>query len=161
MKKRSSYRPRVVQPDNMAWILSGMKRVGTLPEVGVNLKVSNMTALDAIVMGEGTGLYSHTLREAFELAVQMPKVRASLGRDWLPELSAALKATNAMHDRGERTGRYLFTGPEMQAVKAGMEIHIQQIDECTVDEMVLSVKLAAKAKAEELRKAAAGAASKR
>lgn len=133
----------------MSWILAGMKPVGSVPVAGVGLKLANTVALEAIVKGNGTGIYSHTLREAFEMALQMPKVRASLGADWLPELKAALDAANAMHERGEQTGRYLFTGPEMQLVKAGMEVHLQQIEECTVKEMEQAIDLSLKSKAKQ------------
>lgn len=149
MRKRSSYRPKPVRPDNLSWILSGMKTVGSVPKAGVGLKLANVTAMDEIIKGNGTGAYSHTLREAFEMAVQMPRVRASLGADWLPELKAALDAANTMHERGERTGRFLFTGPEMQLVKAGMEVHLQQIEECTVKEMEQAIDLALKQKAKQ------------
>ena len=58
-----------------------------------------------------------------------------------PELTAAKNAVYAMHDRGERTGRFLFTGPEMQAVKEGIAIHTQQIEECTVQQMERALNL--------------------
>jgi hypothetical protein len=29
----------------------------------------------------------------------------------------------------------LFTGPELQAVKVGLEVHTQQLEECTVLQM--------------------------
>ena len=147
MRKKSKYKPKTVRPDNLSWVLSGMRSVASVPKAGVGLLLANSTAMDAIIKGEGTGVFSHTLREAFSMAVQMPKVRASLGADWLPELNAALEATNAMHERGERTGRFLFTGPEMQLVKVGMEIHTQQINECTVKEMEQSIHLCITSKA--------------
>lgn len=147
MKKKSKYKPKGLRLDNMSWIIAGFKPVGSVPKAGVHLKLANVTAMDALIKGEGTGDHSHTMREAFDMAVCLPRINPALGADWLPELQAAKDAAYAMHDRGERTGRFLFTGPEMQAVKAGMEIHTQQIEECTVQEMERAIHMALTTKA--------------
>jgi hypothetical protein len=146
MKKKSKYKPKGIRLDNMSWIIAGFKPVGSVPKAGIHLKLSNMAAMDAIIKGEGTDIYSHTMREAFEMAVCLPRINPKLGADWLPELEEAKAAAYAMHDRGEATGRFLFTGPEMQAVKQGMEIHTQQIEECTVKEMERAIELVIKKK---------------
>lgn len=147
MRKRSSYRPKGVRLDNMSWVKAGLKTVGSVPKAGTAVKLANLAALDALILGHGTGDHSHTMREAFDMAVCLPKVNKKLGADWLPELQAAKDAAYAMHDRGERTGRFLFNGPEMQAVKQGIEIHTQQIEECTVQEMERALVLVANERA--------------
>ncbi len=150
MRKKSSYKPKGVRLDNMSWIRAGFKPVGSVPKAGVYLKLANVAAMDAIILGHGTGDHSHTMREAFDMAVCLPRINKKLGADWLPELRAAKDAAYAAHDRGERTGRFLFTGPEMQAIKAGMEIHTQQLEECTVQEMERALVLVATTKQKEL-----------
>jgi hypothetical protein len=147
MRKKSSYKPRPVRADNMSWVIAGLKPVGSVPKAGVHLKLGNMAALEALVKGQGEGVDSHTMREAFEMALCLVKVNKKLGADWVPELQAARDAAFAAHARGEETGRFLFTGPEMQAVKQGMEIHIQQLDECTVQEMERALVLVTTSKA--------------
>lgn len=147
MKKKSKYKPKGMRLDNMSWLIAGFKPVGSVPKAGLQLKLSNIAAMDFLIKGEGTGDHSHTMREAFDMAVCLPKINPKLGADWLPELEAAKDAAYAMHERGERTGRFLFTGPEMQAVKQGMEIHTQQIEECTVQEMERAIHLAITSKA--------------
>jgi hypothetical protein len=146
MRKRSNYRPKGVRLDNMSWIRAGFKPVGSVPKAGVHLKLANVAAMDAIILGHGTGDHSHTMREAFAMAVCLTKINQKLGADWLPELQSAKAAAYAAHARGEATGRFLFTGPEMQAIKQGMEIHIQQLDECTVQEMERALVLVATTK---------------
>jgi hypothetical protein len=147
MRKKSSYKPRGVRLDNMSWVIAGLKPVGSVPKAGIHLKLGNMAALEALVKGQGEGIDSHTMREAFDMALCLTKVNKKLGADWVPELKAAKDAAYAAHDRGEATGRFLFTGPEMQAVKQGMEIHIQQLDECTVQEMERALVLVTTSKA--------------
>jgi hypothetical protein len=150
MRKRSSYKPKGVRLDNMSWIKAGFKPVGSVPKAGTSLKLGNMAAMDSIILGHGTGDHSHTMREAFDMAVCLPRINPQLGADWLPELTAAKDAAYAAHERGERTGRFLFTGPEMQLIKAGMEIHTQQLEECTVQEMERALVLVATTKQKEM-----------
>ena len=142
MRKRSSYRPKGVRLDNMSWVKAWLKPVGSVPKAGVHLKVANVAAMDTLILGHGTGDHSHTMREAFDMALCLPKVNKKLGKDWVPGLKAARDAAYAAHARGERTGRFLFTGPEMQAIKQGMEIHTQQLEECTVQEMEQAIHMA-------------------
>jgi hypothetical protein len=149
MRKKSNYKPKGVRLDNMSWIRAGFKQVGSVPKAGVHLKVANLAAMDAIIFGNGTGDHSHTMREAFDMAVCLPRINKKLGADWLPELRAAKDAAYAAHDRGERTGRFLFTGPEMQAIKQGMAVHTQQLEECTVQEMERALVLVATTKQKE------------
>lgn len=147
MRKRGNRKPRPVRADNMSWIIAGFKPVGSVPKAGTALQLANVASMDALILGHGTGDHSHTMREAFDMALCLPRVNPKLGADWVPELQAAKDASYAMHARGERTGRFLFTGPEMQAVKQGMEIHTQQLEECTVQEMERAIHLARTSKA--------------
>jgi hypothetical protein len=142
MRKKSKYRPKTVRTDNMGWIKAGFTPVAQVPTAGLVLRALNLSALDSLVLGKGTGEDSHALREAFVMALCLTKINPKLGADWVPELQAAKAASFAMHERGERTGRFLFTGPEMQAVKEGMRIHAQQLEECTVKEMEQGIDLA-------------------
>jgi hypothetical protein len=150
MRKRSTYKPKGVRLDNMSWIKAGFKPVGSVPKAGTGLKLANQSAMDSIILGHGTGDHSHTLREAFDMAVCLPRINPKLGADWLPELTAAKDAAYVAHDRGERTGRFLFTGPEMQAIKQGMAVHTQQLEECTVQEMERALALVATTKQKEM-----------
>jgi hypothetical protein len=134
-KKKKAYKPRPVRADNMSWIIAGFKPVGSVPKAGTELKLANLAALDALILGHGKQEHAHTLMEAFDMALWLAKLHARLGADWVPELTQARQAAYAMHGRGEASGRFLFTGPEMQAAKVGAEVHTQQLEECTVQEM--------------------------
>jgi hypothetical protein len=49
-----------------------------------------------------------------------------------------------MGKRGLANGdRFLFTGPEMQAVNLAMDVHDAQLDECTVAELEKALNLVA------------------
>jgi hypothetical protein len=135
MKKKSKYKPKGVRFDNMSWIIAGMKKVGTLPTAGVALKLKNHEALDSILTGQGTKEHVDVLISSVNMAEAMTRIRDDLGRDWAEEIRAAQDAVYSMGVRGYEKGSFLFTGPEMTAVKLIMDLHDSQLDDCTVREM--------------------------
>lgn len=135
MRKKSSYKPRPVRADNLNWILAGMKKVGTLPVAGVELKLKNHESLDSILMGNGTREHIDVLISAVNICEALVRIRDDLGLDWATEIKAAQDALYTMAKRGYEKGRFAFTGPEMTAIKLVMDIHDTQLDNCTVREM--------------------------
>jgi len=135
MRKKSSYKPRPVRADNLNWILSGMKKVGSLPVAGVDLKLKNHGALDSILMGNGTRDHVDVLIAAVNICEALVRIRDDLGLDWATEIKAAQDALYTMAKRGYEKGRFAFTGPEMTTIKLVMDIHDVQLDNCTVKEM--------------------------
>jgi hypothetical protein len=135
MKKKSKYKPRGVRYDNMSWLIAGMKKVGTLPTAGVALKLKNREALDSILTGQGSKDHVDVLISAVNMSEALIRIRDDLGRDWAEEIRAAQDAVYAMGVRGYEKGSFLFTGPEMTAVKLIMDLHDSQLDDCTVKEM--------------------------
>jgi hypothetical protein len=135
MRKKSSYKPRPVRPDNLNWILAGMKKVGTLPVAGVDLKLKNHVALDSILMGGGQRDHVDVLIAALNICEALVRIRDDLGVDWATEIRAAQDALHTMAQRGLEKDRFAFTGPEMTAIKLAMDIHDAQLDNCTVKEM--------------------------
>ena len=135
MKKKSKYKPKGVRYDNLSWIISGMKKVGTLPTAGVVLKLKNHEALDSILTGQGTKEHVDVLISAVNMSEALIRVRDDLGRDWADEIRAAQDAVYSMGMRGHEKGSFLFTGPEMTVVKLVMDLHDTQLDNCTVREM--------------------------
>jgi hypothetical protein len=135
MRKKSSYKPRPVRADNLNWILAGMKKVGTLPSAGLELKLKNHQALDSILKGEGTRDHMDVLISAVNICEALVRVRDDLGLDWANEIRAAQDALYTMAKRGAEKNRFAFTGPEMTAMKLVMDVHDVQLDNCTVKEM--------------------------
>jgi hypothetical protein len=135
MRKKSSYKPRPVRTDNLNWILAGMKKVGTLPVAGVELKLKNHDSLNMILTGKGTRDHIDVLISAVNTCEALVRIREDLGLDWANEIRAAQDALYTMAKRGYEKGRFAFTGPEMTAIKLVMDIHDAQLDNCTVKEM--------------------------
>lgn len=134
-RKRSKYRPKGVRLDNVSWVTAGLKRVGTLPEAGVSLKLKNHQALDSLLRGQGTREILDVLIAAFNVAEALWRLNPDLGEPHAADIKAAQDAIYTMGQRYIKTKRMAFTGPEMQKVRYGMEIHDAQLDACTVREM--------------------------
>lgn len=133
MRKKSKYKPKGVRLDTMAWVQSGMKVVANLPEAGVLLRIKNHDALTSITQGTGT-------RDNIDILVAAMNVSEALamlgvGEDWREEIRLAQDAIFTMGRRGLSKGRFLFTGPEMQAMNLGMDIHDAQLENCTVKQL--------------------------
>lgn len=135
MKKKSKYKPRSVRYDNLSWILAGMKKVGTLPTAGVALKLKNHEALDSILKGQGTRDHVDVLIAAVNMSEALIRIRDELGRDWAKEIREAQDAIYTMGKRGHERNSFVFTGPEMTAVRLVMDLHDAQLDDCSVKEM--------------------------
>jgi hypothetical protein len=143
MRKKSKYKPRPVRVDNLNWVLSGMRKVGTLPTAGTALKLKNHEALDSILRGQGTKEHVDVLINAVNMAEAMVRIRDDLGADWKTEIRAAQDAIYTMAKRGIEKGSFAFTGPEMTALKLVMDVHDAQLDDCTVREMERALEIVA------------------
>jgi len=135
MRKKSKYKPRGVRYDNLSWIVAGMKKVGSLPTAGVALKLKNHEALDSILKGQGTRAHVDILISAVNMSEALIRIRDDLGKDWATEIKAAQDAIYTMGKRGVEKDSFVFTGPEMTAVKLVMDLHDVQLDDCCVREM--------------------------
>ena len=135
MKKKSKYKPRGIRLDNLSWIVAGMKKVGALPSAGVALKLKNHNSLNMILMGNGTREHVDVLIAAVNMSEALIRIRDELGVDWKDEIRQAQDAIYTMGKRGIEKNSFLFTGPEMTAVKLVMDLHDAQLDDCSVKEM--------------------------
>jgi hypothetical protein len=139
MRKRSKYKPKGIRLDNLAWVSSGLKRVGSLPTAGVDLKLKNHEALESILKGNATRDHADMIIAAFNIAEALYHVNPALGEDWADEIRAAQDAIYTMSRRSLTLNNFVFNAAEMAAVKLGMLVHNQQLDDCTVREMELAI----------------------
>ena len=135
MRKRSKYRPRGVIIDTISHVCSGFRKAGTLPGIGVDLKIKNHQALDSLMRGEGTRDHIEVLIAALNMAEAMYCVNPALGAEWSPEIRDAQDALYNMSRRGLKNNKFMFYAPEMMAIRKILELHDVQLDNCTVKEM--------------------------
>lgn len=127
--------------DTLSWVKAGFQKVGTLPKAGVGLKIKNHVALDAILHGTTDRSMVDDLIAAFNIAEALYKVNPELGLDYAQEIKAAQDAIYALGRRYLETGKIVFTGPEMVAVKEAMDIHDAQLDQANVRDMEFAIDL--------------------
>jgi hypothetical protein len=119
----------------LGWVSSGLRKVGNLPVAGVELKLKNHQALEAVLMGAATRDHIDVLIAAFNVSEALYYVNPLLGKDWGQEIRDAQDAIFVMSQRGLRIGSFVFNASEMAAVKLAMSVHDQQLDDSTVREM--------------------------
>ena len=139
MRKRSKYRPRQIFSDPVAWVINGFKPMSESGEA-VSLKIKNHSALSDITQGQGDKNKVDVLIAAMNMAEALHIVNPQLGKEYAPEIKAAQDAIYMMAKRGVAKGRFVFTGPEMQAMNTGMEVHDAQLDACTIGELEQAIK---------------------
>ena len=133
MKKRSKYKPKPINHDNLSYIMSGFRKVATLPIAGVSLLTRNHSALEEILHGRGTHEHVDVLIAAMNMCETLAYM--GIGEDWIPEITEAQQAIYNLAQRGISGKKFIFTGPEMSIVKKMMELHDRQLEECTVAQM--------------------------
>lgn len=143
MRKKSKYKPKGVRLDALNWVLSGLRPVASHTEA-LNLRTKNHSALASVLNGTGTRNDVDCLIAAMNMTEALSLIRHELGFDWKPEISAAQDALFTMARRGLTKNRFVFTGPEMQAIKLAMEIHDAQIDDCTIQDFEKALALVEK-----------------
>jgi hypothetical protein len=140
MRKRSAYKPRQVFSDPVAWVINGMKPISSTGHA-ISLKIKNHQALFDLTQGDGNRDRVDVLIAAMNISEALYLVNPSLGKDYADEIKDAQDAIFIMAKRGLTKDRFLFTGPEMQAINAGMEVHDAQLDACSIAELESAIKL--------------------
>jgi hypothetical protein len=138
-KKKSKYRPRPLIYDTMNYVKVGNTPVADTGAGATQLFVINRDSLEEILKGRGTKWHVDTLIEVFNLCEALAMMR--MGHDWMEEIHQAQDAIFNMARRGVKTGSFVFTGPEMAIVKTIMELHEEQLKQCTVNQLDDAIKL--------------------
>jgi hypothetical protein len=133
LRKKSKYKPKAVRLDALNWVLAGLKPISQVGDALTVLKAKNHSSLTEVVQGRGN-------RDQLDIliaALNMTEAYAihGKGKDWLPEIKEGQDALYEMACRGVETDKFVFRGPEMQAVNLVMEIHDAQLEQSTVKEL--------------------------
>lgn len=135
MRKRSKYKPKGVRLDNITWVISSMKPFNEI-EVGVDLRLKNHTALDALRKGEATKDDIDVLIGALNMCEGFIRLNPEFGRDWATEIRAGQDALLYVARRGVKMGnRFVCRADELNAIRLTLEIHDAQLDRSTVQNL--------------------------
>jgi len=133
MKKKSKHKPRTLITNPIAYVINNVSTLSSEKSQEIKMRASNHAAIDEISMGRGTAEHMRVLIDAFNMAFVLAK--RGKGKDWLPEIGNAQAALDTLAHRSTRIGRYTLTGPELQAIRLGLEIHDAQLDEVSIGEL--------------------------
>lgn len=136
-KPRKKYKPKGVRMDTLTWVISGFKKVAEVPDAGTKLLIKNHISFDEIREGRGDIFHVDNLISMVNMAEALAK--RQLGRDWLEEIGQAQDAIYAMAQRGVSGKSFLFTGEELKAVQTIIELHDEQLRNCSVRTLELAL----------------------
>lgn len=134
MRKRCKRKPVRVIRNPVKFVLDGFVPMSSMTEDVQRLRTKNHGALALITQGKATRTDVDTLIAAVNMAVAI-KDTSGFGKDYEKELDDMHTSVYCMARRGLETDRFVFTGPELQAVNLGMEVYDAQIDVCTIQEI--------------------------
>ncbi len=140
MRKRSKHRPKPVLRNPMAFVMENVALIKChdAGDTMVTLQAKNHAAIEAVRIGEATRLHVDRL-------ISMVNVTDSIlslygrGIEFAAEIRAGHEAVMMVGRRGLARGRFLFTGPELDAVRTLAEIHDAQLEITTLGEMERAV----------------------
>ena len=134
MRKRSSYRPRVVLQNPLEFVLSGFKPVRDLPGVYIDVQLKNRTALEQIRKGNATKEDIDMLIGAFNITEALAIM--GKGHDWLDEIRQGQDALLELSRRGVANKmRFIMTAKQWEALKLVMDLHEEQLAHATVHDI--------------------------
>ena len=142
MKKKSKYKPKGVRLDAVSWVISGFKKVADVPDAGLKLLLRNHASFDEIRAGRGDKEHVDDLIHMVNMVEALANLQ--LGRDWLPEIAQAQDAIYNMAQRGVSGKKFLFTGEEIRIVQTIIELHDEQLQNCSVKLMEEALDVIAK-----------------
>jgi hypothetical protein len=136
-KPRKKYKPKGVRMDALTWVISGFKKVAEVPDAGTKLMLKNHVSFDEVREGRGDTHHVDNLISMVNMAEALAK--RQLGRDWLEEIREAQDAIYQMAQRGVSGKPFLFTGEELKAVQTIVELHDEQLRNCSVRTLELAL----------------------
>jgi hypothetical protein len=143
MRKRSKYKPRPMLANPVQWVLGGFQPMRENEHI-TSLRIKNHAALLDMAQGRGSRDSIDILIACMNVAEALYRVNPDLGLQYCVEIRAAQDAIVAMSRRGIEKGKFLFTGPELQAMNTGMEVHDAQLDACVIAELEKALDLVAR-----------------
>jgi hypothetical protein len=139
VRKKSKYKPKGVRLDVMTWVQAGLKPFTDI-SYGVNIRIKNHDAMDALRRGDATKADIDVLVGAFNMTEAYTMVNPEYGADWAEEIRAGQDALVAVARRGlQNHNRFILKAQELVAMNLVMEIHDAQLDKTTVRDMELAM----------------------
>jgi hypothetical protein len=140
MRKRSSYKPRPVLVNPLAYVIEGMKPVAHHESYLIDLKIKNHGAMTALTQGRAT-------RADMDVLIAMNNItealwRMGFGKEFNDVMRGGHQALIEIANRGAATSRFIVRASEMNALNDLMDLHDAQMDVITIKDMEAALALA-------------------
>jgi hypothetical protein len=140
MRKRSSYKPRPVLVNPLAYVIEGMKPVAHHESYLIDLKIKNHGAMTALTQGRAT-------RADMDVLIAMNNItealwRMGFGKEFDDVMRGGHQALVEIASRGAATNRFIVRASEMNALNDLMDLHDAQMDVITIKDMEAALALA-------------------
>lgn len=133
-KPRKKYRPKGVFQDPLSYVLNGFMPLSKVGDEVVKLKIRAYDSLSSIREGRGVFADVDQVVTALNIADALA-LGGAIGEEYADQVRLGQDSLYAMAQRGAKTGRFLFTGPELMAVNEAMDVYSAQMDIVTVAEL--------------------------
>mgnify|MGYP007049639730 CR=1 FL=1 len=139
MRKRSSYRPKGVLINPLAYVLEGLKPLRDHDSTLIDLKIKNHAAMESLTKGRA-------VRSDMDILINMVNVvealyRLGFGEDYGDVVQQGLNALHEVGKRGVQTGRFILKAQEMSHLNTIMELHDAQMEIITIKDMERAIDL--------------------
>lgn len=142
MRKRSKYRPKGVLLNPMGYLLDGFAPMSAHAPKVLTLKIKNHHAMVALLEGKAKAAQMGTLVAMYNMVEALHKM--GFGAEYNDAVEEGMSALTSIVLRSHKIGKYVPTGPEIQALNMLMELHDAQMDVVTVRDVDKALKLARK-----------------
>jgi hypothetical protein len=139
MKKKSKYKPKPVRPDTLTYVVAGFKKIADIPDAGTKILLRPHISFDEILEGRGDQDHANNLINMVNMCEALAVL--GLGRDWLPEINEAQDVLHEFASRSLTLKRFVFYGPEIIKMREIMELHDEQLKNCSVKKMEEAIDL--------------------
>lgn len=136
-KPRKKYRPRQPMLDPLGYVLKGMKPM--TPDQILASKIQLHEAQAKLAKGNATHSDFETVKFALNISAALSA--SVYDRAYLDDIHAAMVAMANCGYRLIKHGKYGYSGTDLQAVNHALEIYDAQIEQATMQEINVAIKL--------------------
>lgn len=133
MRKRSKYRPKPQLANPIDYVLESIKPVKDHDDYLLNIKLLATNAFAEL--STGTAQKDHVDKLVAAHNIVQSLMHLGYGSQFEAWTDRSKDALVAICERSKKLGRYVATGPELQALRDLLELHDSQMECITVKDM--------------------------
>jgi hypothetical protein len=126
VRKKSSYRPKGVLINPLAYVLESIKPVTMHDSYLLDLKIKNHGAMTSLTQGNATIKDIDVLISVANMVEALCML--GFGTEYVAVSKAGSDALHFVGSRGAVTGKFILKAEEMNAMNELMELHDQQME---------------------------------